>query len=48
LKDKEGGFEGESALKKIKEQHNAIVLNNFNNKNYFGTHYSVNIKPTIL
>ena len=46
--NKEGLISGDEALKKIVDQHNNIILNQFNNKAIFGKHYSVNIKPSIM
>ena len=46
---KEGGLiQGESVVTKIREYHNNIVLNQINNKTFFGKHYSVNIKASIM
>jgi hypothetical protein len=39
---------GENALKKIREHHNNIIVNQINNKTFFGKHYSVNIKASIM
>jgi len=39
----EYGMCSQANLKIIAESHNAIVLSNFNNFNFFGKHYSVNL-----
>ena len=46
--DKNGLIGGENSVNKIKDYHNAIILNQFNNKSFFGKHYSVNIKASIM
>ncbi|CDW80766.1 UNKNOWN [Stylonychia lemnae] len=48
LFDKAGLIQGENVIKKIRDHHNTIILNQIHNKTFFGKHYSVNIKASIM